>query len=93
MRYEAVRRQAVEEQNAQESGWELALLVRHGVVAWMRAWSAMAEPRSQHRHSDIRADYSPTAQITIPSSVSEQVTTVLVGMILSQRPSPLKSFS
>lgn len=91
MRYEAVRRQAVEEQHSLENGWELALLVRRGVVAWMRAWSAMAETQTQCRHVDSHADLSQASQITIPSSVSEQITTVLVSMILPQRPLRLKS--
>jgi hypothetical protein len=88
LRYEAVRRQAVEERHALENGWELALLVRRGVVAWMRAWSAMGEPQPQCRHTNSHADLSQAAQISIPSSVSEQITLVMVSMILSQRPSP-----
>ena len=91
LRYEAMRRQAVEEQHSLENGWELALLARRGVVAWMRAWSAMGETQRQCRHADSHADLSQATQIWIPSSVSEQITTVLVSMILPQRPLLLKS--
>jgi hypothetical protein len=93
LRYEAVRRQAVEEQHSLENGWELALLARRGVVAWMRAWSAMGEPQPRCHHANSHTDFSQAAQITIPSSVSEQITLVMVSMILSQRPSPPKSVS
>ena len=93
MRYEAVRRQAVEQQHSLENGWELALLVRRGMVAWMRAWLAIGETQTHHRHVDSHANLSQASHITIPLSVSEQVTRVLVGMLFPQRPSPLKSVS
>ena len=91
MRYEAVRRQAVQEPYSLENGWELALLVRRGVVAWMRAWPAVEKPPAPCPHANSRADVSRATRITIPSSVCEQITSLLVNMILPQRSSPLKS--
>jgi hypothetical protein len=90
-RYEAVRRQAIQERHSLDNGWELALLVRRGVVAWMRAWPAVTEPRTLCHHCNSDTDVSQAAQITIPSSVSEQITSVLVSMILPQRSASLKS--
>lgn len=74
-----------------ENGWELALLVRRGVVAWMRAWPTVEEPHAPCRHATSPADTSQVAQITIPSSVCEQITSVLVNMILPQRSAPLNA--
>lgn len=91
MRYEAVRRQALQEPCSLENGWELALLVRRGVVAWMCAWPAVEEPPAPCPHANSRADVSQAARITIPSSVCEQITSVLVNMILPQRSAPRKS--
>ena len=91
MRYETVRRQAIEERHSLESGWELALLVRRGVVAWMRAWPAVEEPQTPCHHADSCTNDSAAAQITIPSALCEQVTSVLVSMILPQRFVQLKS--
>jgi hypothetical protein len=89
-RYEAVRRQAIREPYSLENGWEQTLLVRRGVVAWMRAWPTVEEPPPRH-HVNTRADVSQASRITIPSSVCEQITSVLVNMILPQRSAPLKS--
>ncbi len=91
MRYETVRRRAIHERHSLENGWELALLVRRGVVAWMRAWSAVEESQTRHPHTDSHANDSRAAEITIPSSLCEQVTSVLVNMILPQRLVELKS--
>ena len=87
MRYETVRRQAIQERHSLESGWELALLVRRGVVAWMRAWPTVEEPTTPI----LQADESQVTQITIPSCVGDEITAVLVNMILPQRSAPLAS--
>jgi hypothetical protein len=91
MRYEAVRRQAVEERHSVENGWELALLVRRGVVAWMRAWPTVDEAPLPRDRIDSRADESQATPITIPSSVCDEITSVLVSMILPRRSESLAS--
>lgn len=91
MRYEAVRRRAIEERHSLKNGWELALLVRRGVVAWMRAWPTVEEPPTLPDHADSRADDSQAAPITIPSYVCDEITSVLVSMILPKRSAPLAS--
>ena len=91
MRYEAVRRQAINERPSLESGWELALLVRRGVVAWMRAWPTVDEPQTLYDRADTLADDSQATPITISSTVCDEITSVLVSMILPQRSAPLVS--
>jgi hypothetical protein len=91
MRYEAVRRQAIEERQSVENGWELALLVRRGVVAWMRAWPTVEESPTLHDHAGSQVDDSQAAPITIPSCVCDEITSVLVSMILPQRSTPLST--
>jgi len=86
-----VRRQAIQESHSLDNGWELALLVRRGVVAWMRAWPTVAEPRTPRHNCNSDTNASQATQVTIPSSVSEQITSVLVNMILPQRSASLKS--
>ena len=92
MRYEAVRRQAIQERRSLESGWELALLVRRGLVAWMRAWPTVEERPTLHDHADSQVNDSQAASITIPSAVCDEITSVLVSMILPRRSAPLPSF-
>jgi hypothetical protein len=81
-RYEAVRRQGIQ---GQHSGWELALLVRRGVMAWMRAWPTVEESSKTRLHFNSPANGSPAAEIVLPDSLCEQVTSVLVNMILPRR--------
>lgn len=85
MRYEAVRRQALQERHSVEQGWELALLVRRGVAAWMRAWPSVEEPQTPYPPDSSWIDDSQEAPIPIPSSVCHEITSVLVSMILPQR--------
>jgi hypothetical protein len=93
VRYEAVRRRAIEERHSLENGWELALLVRRGVMAWMRAWPTVEKPQPPCHRAGSHADDSSAAQITIPPALCEQVTSVLVSMILPQRLVQLKPAS
>ena len=51
VRYEAVRQQAVEEQNALESGWELALLVRSGLDVCLVGHGGNSTAASAFRYS------------------------------------------
>jgi len=89
MRYEAVRRRAIQEQRPLESGWELALLVRRGIVAWMRAWPTLEESSTSHDHADVQVADSQATPIAIPPVVCDEITSVLVSMILPQRFAPL----
>jgi len=46
-------------QHLLESGWELALLVRRGVVSWMRAWPAVEESQRPSHDPDSQHDGPP----------------------------------
>jgi hypothetical protein len=85
-----VRQQAIQTRHPLENGWELALLIRRGVVAWMRAWPATEESQRSIGHSDSQSDRTP-AEITLPSSLCKQITSLLVGMILPRRFAGLES--
>ena len=69
----------------------MALLVRRGVVDWMRAWPVVEESQRPYPHTHAHVNDSSASEITIPSSLCEQVTSVLVNMILPQRLVELKS--
>ena len=91
MRYEAVRQQVIGSPLTDECGWQYALVVRRGILAWMRAWP-IAERTQSPRDDTTGADcVSPVAPISIPSSVCEQVASVLASMIMAHRRSALSS--
>ena len=90
-RYEAVRQRALLVRHPDQSGWELTLLVRRGVAAWMRAWPSADRPPSYCRPSLPPSDSCPTADVALPASLCEQMTSLLVNMILPQRSFDLES--
>lgn len=92
-RYEAVRQRALLVQYPDQSGWELALLVRRGVATWMRAWPNADQPQSSCHPSYASSDFCPTTDVVLPTSLCEQITSLLVNMILPQRSLELESVS
>lgn len=92
-RYEAVRQRALLVRHLEQSGWELALLVRRGVAAWMRAWPSVGQPQSSCRPSLPPSDSCSTTEVVLPASLYEQITSLLVSMILPQRSLDLESVS
>jgi len=91
-RYEAVRQRALLVKHPGQSGWELELLVRRGMAAWMRAWPAADESQSSRQAVDAPRDHCP-ADVVLPGSLCDQITSVLVSMILPQRSLELESVS
>ena len=91
-RYEAVRQRALLVQDPDLTGWELALLVRRGVAAWMRAWPNADQPEQSHHPADPPSDPCPTTNVVLPASLCEQLTSLLVNMILPQRALDLDPF-
>ena len=92
-RYEAVRQRALLQQHPDQSGWELALLVRRGVAAWMRAWPNADQPQSSRHTADQPSAPCLTTNVVLPASLGEQLTSLLVNMILPQRSLDLESVS
>jgi hypothetical protein len=75
-RYEMLRAYALEH-HAPPSRDGLVILLRHGMVAWMDAWSTLPAPLPQ----PAQAERSKTH--TIPDATSVEVVHVLATMTLS----------
>jgi hypothetical protein len=73
--YEALRRGVLEGTRG-DRDLGLALLMRRGMAAWIRAWSTCAAPTSRERrpHEDVLA---------LPSGLRGDVTRLLVTMALT----------
>jgi hypothetical protein len=70
-----VRHQAV--RSGAGAGWGLALVVRQGTAAWMRAWPADAAPPPPPVVTE--------ALHSLPSDLCGQITVVMADMILSHQ--------
>ena len=85
-RYEQLRQQALGQSDTLTSDrWGLALLLRHGVAGWMRAWQdpcACSEPPAGQR---------VPPPVLLPCSWQQEVTALLVNMALSHCHSPAPS--
>jgi len=72
--YEGLRRAVLEGGGERELGF--ALLIRHGMAGWIRAWSACAGP-ARMPDGPVRG-----TGITVPAGVRGEVTRLLVTMAL-----------
>jgi len=75
-RYEMLRTYALE-RHAPPSRDGLVILLRHGMVAWMEAWSRLPAPLPQP------AQAAPSKTHTIPDETSVEVVHILSTMTLS----------
>lgn len=78
-RYEELRGAALEGTRPVAGPWGLGLLVRQGLVAWMRAW-----PQSRQETHVAPAVCSAPAP-AMPASVSGPLVDVLTNMIFTTR--------
>ena len=76
-RYEEMRRQVMTELGPTNHAYGYVLLVRRGLVAWMKAWPQLASQTSCDLHSGQRLD-----AVTVPSHLLRSATSLLVNMIL-----------
>jgi hypothetical protein len=76
-RYEEMRRQVMTELGSSSHVYGYVLLVRRGLVGWMKAWP---QPASQ-ASCDLRSG-QPLDAVTIPSHLLQSATSLLVNMIL-----------
>lgn len=79
-RYEQLRQQALE-QGCGGQGWGLALFLRRGLVAWMRAWPQAPSPArrcEEPRHEE------PEQPLRFSAELQEEVISVWVDMVLNQ---------
>lgn len=77
-RYEELRQQALGRASAIPRGQGLALLMRSGMRAWMQAWAqcTVTPPAPPPAHA---------SQEIFPVALHNEVTMLLVGMVLSGR--------
>jgi hypothetical protein len=76
-RYEEMRRHVMTELGSSNHAYGYVLLVRRGLVAWMKAWPRPAPQAS----CDLRSG-QPLDVVTIPSHLLPSATSLLVNMIL-----------
>jgi hypothetical protein len=76
-RYEEMRKRAMAKSSSIDHTRGYALLIRRGLVAWMRAWPQPA-PKPCDWQSSPRA-----AALTVPPHLLPSAASVLVNMILS----------
>jgi hypothetical protein len=73
--YEQLRREATDASACGHEGLGMALFLRSGMTAWMRAWPSTNRVTPQ-------ALPQPTRTAPVPIDVRAQVTTLLAGIIL-----------
>jgi hypothetical protein len=77
-RYEELRERAMVKSSSIDHAHGYALLIRRGLVTWMKAWPGPAQEPTRDLGSGSRA-----AALTVPSHLLHSATSVLVNMILS----------
>ena len=77
-RYETLRNQAIDRQ-APLARHGLAMLLRHGMAAWMEAWSKVPEPPPPRSTRD-----ESRRSFALPDESSAEVVRVLAAMALGQ---------
>jgi hypothetical protein len=76
-RYEEMRRQVMASFCTDTHAYGYALLVRRGLVAWMKAW-----PQPTPAPARDPAAYRTADEVTVPSHLLRSAVTLLVNMIL-----------
>jgi hypothetical protein len=77
-RYEELRERAMAKSSSIDHTYGYALLIRRGLVTWMKAWPRPAQAPTRDLGSGSRA-----AALTVPSHLLHSAASVLVNMILS----------
>jgi hypothetical protein len=80
-RYEQLRQLVTARAGAIDHAYAYSMLVRRGLVAWMKAWHGPAPKTARDR------GFSPTVDgVTVPSHLVRSAASLLVNMILIPRP-------
>lgn len=79
-RYEHLRQQALE-QGCGGRGWGLAVFLRRGLVAWMRAWPQAPSPA---RRCEAAPQEEPEQQSRFSAELQDEVVSVWIDMVLNQ---------
>lgn len=78
-RYEQMRVAALDPANSRASQPGLALLLRQGMTAWIRAWNDCVNPPASQREQA-----STQTPQSLPAGLEAQLAMILAGIILSQ---------
>src|SRR5262249_53130280 len=76
-RYEAMRKRAMAKSGLIDHSYGYALLIRRGLVAWMKAWPRPGPEPPRDRGAGSRVD-----ALTVPSHLLQSAASLLVNMIL-----------
>jgi hypothetical protein len=76
-RYEAMRKRATAESCPINDSYGYALLIRRGLVAWMKAWPRATQEPPRNPGSGPGID-----RFTVPSPLLQSAASLLVNMIL-----------
>lgn len=76
-RYEAMRKRAMARSRSFDNSYGYALLIRRGLIAWMKAWPQPTQEPPRDRGSGSRVD-----AFTVPSHLLQSAASLLVNMIL-----------
>lgn len=87
-RYEAVRRQVVEESRGLGDGAGLVLLVRQGLVAWMQAWPEDVGAWPRRAEATGFGEALPVEPLRLSTDLRQQMVGVLVNMLLNRQEEP-----
>ena len=79
-RYEELRQRVMAKSCSIDHAYGYALLVRRGLVAWMKAWPRPAQEPTRDRGSGSTVD-----ALTVPSHLLQSAASLLVNMILIPR--------
>jgi len=88
-RYEELRRVALSGRTWTSEGWGMTLLVRQGLVGWMRAWPRRDGPARLEEHPPPIGAPAPRPAF---SALREQLTILWANMIINQRPKEAPSW-
>lgn len=78
--YEMLRREALSQRRGLERGHGLALFLSRGMVAWMRALSALQPPPAAPLQAHPPRSPAPPR---VPGSMRGELTSLLAGMVLA----------
>ena len=80
-RYEQLRQQALE-QGCGGRGWGLALFLRRGLVAWMRAWPQTSSPKPPR---ELATPEEPEEKMRLSTELRDEVVSVWVNMVVHKQ--------
>lgn len=78
-RYESLRTHALADVDVIDSGWGLALFMRRGTVAWMKAWPSIEEADGKATTGTDGAPCPQSSQVAIPKELVMVLAEIITG--------------